>query len=67
MFFYSDDRNEPPHVHVERDECNAKFWLEPVRLHDCVGFGRIELKRIQRLVSDRETFLLKEWDEFFAD
>ena len=34
FFFYSSDRAEPPHVHVERDENLAKFWLDPVRLHE---------------------------------
>ena len=29
FFFYSSDRAEPPHVHVERDENLAKFWLDP--------------------------------------
>jgi len=23
------DRHDPPHVHVERQEMNAKFWLDP--------------------------------------
>jgi hypothetical protein len=32
LFFYSADRDEPAHVHVEREEGKAKFWLEPVRL-----------------------------------
>jgi len=33
VHFYSQDRlEEPPHVHVERDRNEAKFWLDPVRL-----------------------------------
>ncbi len=28
-FFYAGDREEPPHVHVERDRQTAKFWLQP--------------------------------------
>jgi len=30
--FYAGDRDEPKHVHVERDEKTAKFWLDPIRL-----------------------------------
>lgn len=33
LFFYSADRGEAPHVHVEREAKRAKFWLDPVRLH----------------------------------
>ena len=28
-FFYAGDREEPPHVHVERDVNVATFWLDP--------------------------------------
>ncbi|HEV2177470.1 MAG TPA: DUF4160 domain-containing protein [Terriglobia bacterium] len=39
LFFYAGDRDEPPHVHVERDDKVAKFWLAPVRLKTSGGFG----------------------------
>jgi hypothetical protein len=29
FFFYSADGAEPPHIHVERDDNTAKFWLRP--------------------------------------
>ena len=44
FFFDSGDRDEPPHVHVERDDCEAKFWLDPVRLERSRGFAGRELK-----------------------
>jgi Domain of unknown function (DUF4160) len=50
FFFYAGDRDEPAHVHVERDNNRAKFWLDPVRLEKRTGFRRTELRRIQRLV-----------------
>lgn len=31
-FFYSLDRSEPPHVHVEHGDKVAKSWLDPVEL-----------------------------------
>ncbi|WP_439481025.1 DUF4160 domain-containing protein [Cyclobacterium plantarum] len=30
FFFFSNEGNEPPHIHVESGEGHAKFWLEPV-------------------------------------
>jgi hypothetical protein len=48
FFFYGDDREEPPHVHVEREDHLAKFWLEPVRLQRSVGFGRVEIPAVAR-------------------
>ena len=32
FLFYAGDRDEPPHVNVERDDNLAKFWLDSVRL-----------------------------------
>ena len=32
IYFYSHQPNEPPHVHVDRDDLSAKFWLDPVAL-----------------------------------
>jgi hypothetical protein len=58
MFFYSADIVEPPHVHVERDECSAKFWLDPVRLESSTGFTAPEIRRIERLVAENNGLLL---------
>ena len=33
FLFYSSDAEEPPHVHVERNDGSANFWLSPVRPH----------------------------------
>ena len=38
VYFYSHEPNEPAHVHVDRDEQSAKFWLNPVRLGGNLGF-----------------------------
>ena len=68
FFFYSDENREtfePPHIHVERDDNKAKFWLEPVRLENSGGFGRNEINRIQRLVEDNRTEMLGRWNEYF--
>lgn len=66
FFFYSADRNEPAHVHVERDANRAKFWLAPVRLARSGGFGAAELLRIERLVIKRDSLFLRAWDEHFT-
>jgi len=66
FFFYAGDRNEPSHIHVERDRHTAKFWLELVRLQKSGGFSSVELNRIQRLVEKNREQLLREWNEYFA-
>ncbi len=67
FFFYSGDADEPPHVHVERDENTAKFWLSPVRLQNSGGFKPVEVRRIQRLVEQHREALLRSWDAYFNE
>jgi hypothetical protein len=67
FFFYASDGDEPPHIHVERDDSEAKFWLEPVKLERSVGFRPRERQRIGRLVREHQTTLLEKWHEFFSD
>lgn len=67
FFFYAGDRDEPPHVHVERDECVAKLWLDPVRLQSSGGFSRTEIGRIRRVVQGYQDLLLSCWNEYFND
>ena len=64
-FFYSSDRNEPPHVHIERDHKLAKFWLEPVRLQSTKGFSPTEVNRIHKVLDEKSEFLLRSWNEYF--
>ena len=66
FFFYSGDATEPPHVHVERDQKSAKFWLGPVRLHDSWGFSRVEIVRVEAIVRENVDALLRSWNEFFS-
>jgi hypothetical protein len=65
FFFYAGDRDEPPHIHVERDDNKAKFWLEPVRLQNSGGFSRTEINRMQKTVEENQEELLRSWNEYF--
>jgi len=65
FFFYAGDRDEPPHIHIERDNHTAKFWLDPVRIQNSGGFSRNEIRRIQKLVEENREDLLRSWDEYF--
>jgi hypothetical protein len=66
FFVYASDREEPRHVHVERESKVAKFWLDPVRLQRVGGFSRTEIIRIERLVRKHEQLLLEAWHDYFG-
>ncbi|MGA9541941.1 MAG: DUF4160 domain-containing protein [Candidatus Sulfotelmatobacter sp.] len=66
FYFYSHEPNEPPHVHVDRDDVSAKFWLDPVQLAANFGFRAHELREIQSIVLENRVRLLEAWHDFFG-
>ena len=66
LFFYSGDRGEPPHVHVERNDAAVKVWLDPVRLERNAGFRAAELRRIEQMVGDNREELMEAWNDYFS-
>lgn len=66
IFFYSSDGDEPPHVHVARDDAEAKFWLAPVRLERSGGFGPVEQARIRSIINEHRDALIDAWNDFFS-
>ncbi|MBN2395244.1 MAG: DUF4160 domain-containing protein [Candidatus Atribacteria bacterium] len=67
FFFHSNDRDEPIHVYVEREDMIAKFWLDPVRLQISGGFSRIELRRIQNIIEKNHQRLVEAWNDYFSN
>jgi hypothetical protein len=67
FYFYSHEPNEPPHVHVDRENMSAKFWLEPVALARNLGFSARELREIQSLVTEHQPKLLEKWNGYFGN
>ncbi len=65
VYFYSYDCGEPRHMHVDRENRSAKFRLDPdVLLEANHGFGRKELREIERLLRINLEVLRDEWDRF---
>ncbi len=64
--FFSADGDEPPHVHVDKERSQAKFWLQPVQLAKNKGFRRDELNEIHDILSEHQQELLNAWNEYFG-
>jgi hypothetical protein len=61
--FYSREDNEPSHIHIERDDLEAKFWLEPVALARNYGFPGPELNKLAELVETNKVTLIESWNK----
>jgi len=66
FYFFSNERQEPPHIHVKAAENQAKFWLKPTQLASNYGFSSRELNELERLVEQNESFFLEVWNEYFG-
>ena len=62
--FYSNEGQEPAHIHVENSDGECKFWLNPVRLASNRGIRPPDLRRIERLVFQNEEYLIERYHEF---
>lgn len=73
-FFYSNERNEPPHIHVRAGDREAKFWLHDLSIAINAGFPAHEISAIIRhlrpqrtLLEGKRTLLEGKWHEYFGN
>jgi hypothetical protein len=63
FFFYSNERGEPVHIHVQRDRSIAKFWLQPVALAKAKHFDAHELTVLRQHIESNLQTMLEAWNE----
>ena len=69
FFFYSNegDPREPLHIHVERGDLEAKFWINPeVRMAYNDGFNTKALRELAALVEANRKRIEEAWDDFLG-
>jgi Domain of unknown function (DUF4160) len=66
FFFWSNERNEPPHVHVESGDNEAKIWLAPVALARSIGFGPREVRDLLAIVREHRAEMEQAWHDHFS-
>ena len=65
FYFYPADAPEPPHIHIKRDDSEAKYWLSPVQYERSRDFPEHELRKIQSIIEEHERELVEAWNEYF--
>jgi hypothetical protein len=64
--FYSNERREPPHVHVVAGDNEAKLWLADCSVARSKGFADHELRKISQLVYENRDVILERWVKHFG-
>ncbi len=63
-YFWSNEGDEPPHIHVRKADSFAKYWLgPPLWLAYNTGFRRKELRFIEATIEENRELILNKWNE----
>ena len=64
---YSNENDEPPHVHIFKGGSTAKYWIEPNALEEySYGFTVIEKRDIKFIIENNLQLLIEKWYENFS-
>jgi hypothetical protein len=69
FFFYSNEGSprEPVHIHVEKHDVEAKFWLRPeVRVAYNDGYDARTLRELVAIVDINLERIERAWNEYFG-
>ncbi|MEO6719191.1 MAG: DUF4160 domain-containing protein [Ferruginibacter sp.] len=67
FFFWSNENDEPIHVHVEKGGAEGKIWLEPViKVAYMHGFTSKERKIILEIITTKLLIIKQKWYEHFS-
>lgn len=62
--FYSNEGNEPPHIHVTGKGGEMKVWLVRMVVEFSYGFSPAEQRKIMKLVEENRELFMRSWNEF---
>lgn len=64
FYFFAEERNEPPHVHVDKGSGTIKLWLRDLAIARMEGLKPAEIREVLRLAQEDHRHLLDCWHEF---
>lgn len=63
--FYSNENNEPPHIHVWSPNGQMKVWLNvDLDIDECYNIPRHEWGKILEIIAENKKTFLKKWYDF---
>jgi hypothetical protein len=63
FFFYSNEGDEPMHIHVRKAGGFAKYWIEPIDLEFSQGMKVNDLKIAEKLIMNHVELIKNKWYE----
>ena len=65
FYFFSDEYQfKPPHIHVDKGEGTAIFWLNHVLLQKSKGMSSKDLIKAREIVIENQKIFLRKYNEY---
>ena len=70
LFFYANERQEPPHIHARKGNTECKYWLHPDAFDIKEGYAynlsSADRRAIRKIIFDHFDYILAEYEAFHA-
>lgn len=66
LFFYANERNEPPHVHGRKGDADCKYWLRPdtyeIEEDHAYNMSPADRRAIRKIIFENFEYLVAEYE-----
>ncbi len=70
LYFYSNEGNEPIHIHCKKAESECKYWLDVdiYEIREAYGYNMSpqDKRSIRKIIFDHFDYIVAQWDEFMG-
>jgi len=71
FFFYSNERNEPVNIHVEKADKECKYWLkvEDFEIVEVVSYNlsSSDKREVRKIIYEHFDYIVSEWKRYFKN
>lgn len=68
VFFYSNEENEPIHVHCQKGDAEAKYWIDVDRFEAIEAYAYnlspADKRTVRKIIFQHFDYIVAEWDNF---
>ncbi|HCU23610.1 MAG TPA: DUF4160 domain-containing protein, partial [Deltaproteobacteria bacterium] len=64
FYFYSNEGEEPPHVHITGRGGEMKVWLPKMIVEFSYGLSPTEQRKVIKVIQENTSLFMEKWNEF---
>jgi Domain of unknown function (DUF4160) len=69
LFFYSNEGNEPIHIHAEKGDIECKFWIkvDEFEIEEAFSYNMnpSSRKEIRKIIYEHFDYIVEQWIQYF--